>query len=82
MQGHTEQTEELVRQTDPQAILAASWFTPEEKRAVLASWASDIHAVRNKPALRELEDGTILEVDAILDALKALDRVQQGATPA
>ena len=59
--------------TGPEAILSADWLLADEKRAVLASWASDIHAVRDKPALRELEDGTVLEVDTILDALKALD---------
>lgn len=48
-----------------------------EKRAMLASWASDARAVENSPALRRLDDGTILEVDAVLDALNQLDGTQR-----
>jgi hypothetical protein len=47
---------------------------PEVKRALLASWASDRSAVRNKPALRK-PPGTkrAVPVDDVLAALRSLD---------
>lgn len=45
----------------------------DEKRALLASWASDVHAVPGLPSMRQLEDGSLVDVDEILHALKALD---------
>jgi len=47
---------------------------PEVKRAILASWASDRFAVRNKPALRKppgLRDP--IPVDDVFAALDAID---------
>jgi len=44
-----------------------------DKRALLASWASDARAVPGLPMLRQLDDGSIVKVEAILHALKALD---------
>ena len=44
------------------------------KRAILASWASDACAVENLPHWRKLPGtGTLVALDAILDALQALD---------
>lgn len=57
----------------PQAVVRDPSMTVAEKRALLASWASDAHAVPDHPALRRLEDGRILRIDDILDALKQLD---------
>jgi hypothetical protein len=48
-------------------------MTRAEKRQVLARWASDAHAVENLPALRQLDDGSVVSVDEILAALKGLD---------
>ena len=45
-----------------------------EKRAVLASWISDARAVENAPALRQLDSGAVVEVDAIRQALVFLDK--------
>jgi hypothetical protein len=45
----------------------------EQKRALLASWASDANAVQHVPSLRQLPDGSIVKVDDILQALKTLD---------
>jgi len=48
---------------------------PEVKRAILASWASDRHAVENQPAMRkppELEGPVPL--DDIFAALRSVDR--------
>ena len=39
---------------------------------LLASWASDARAVPDQPGLRRLDDGRILELDDILEALKQL----------
>jgi hypothetical protein len=48
-------------------------LSPDEKRALLASWASDANAVPHLPSLRQLPDGSIVKVDDILGALKAMD---------
>lgn len=45
----------------------------EDKRALLASWASDMNAVPHLPWLRQLPDGSIVKLADILRALKALD---------
>jgi len=48
---------------------------PEVKRALLASWASDRSAVRNKPALRKPPGARrAVPVDDVLAALRSLDR--------
>lgn len=47
---------------------------PEVKRALLASWASDRSAVRNKPALRKPPGAPrAVPVDDVLAALRSLD---------
>ena len=47
---------------------------PEVKRALLASWASDRSAVRDKPALRKPPGvSRAVPVDDILAALRSLD---------
>ncbi len=58
--------------TNPQSVLRDSSMTVDEKRSLLASWASDARAVPDHPALRRIDDGRILELDDILDALKQL----------
>jgi hypothetical protein len=51
-------------------------LTLNEKRAILASWASDACAVEAAPALRRAPGGRRpVSVDDILQALRALDRV-------
>ena len=44
-----------------------------EKRALLASWASDANVVPGAPSLRQLNDGSLVAIDEILRALKSLD---------
>ncbi len=47
---------------------------PEVKRALLASWASDHSAVRNKPALRKPPGAKrAVPVDDVLAARRSLD---------
>jgi len=57
----------------PNEILNDPAMSRAEKRELLASWASDARAVPGRPSLRQLEDGSRIEVDEILQALKALD---------
>lgn len=48
---------------------------PEVKRALLARWASDRAAVRDKPALRKLPGAKrAVPVDDVLAALRTLDQ--------
>lgn len=62
----------------PDDILDDPGLTTQQKRALLASWASDANAVPHLPALRQLPDGSILKVEDILRALKALDGRESG----
>jgi len=57
----------------PDEVLADTGLTPDEKRAVLASWASDACSIESAPALRRLESGAIVSLADILAALTALD---------
>ena len=50
-------------------------LTLNEKRAILASWASDACAVEAAPALRRVPgSGSIVSIDEILEALRTLDK--------
>jgi hypothetical protein len=63
----------------PDEVLSHPKLDLDEKRALLASWASDVHAVPGTPSLRHLDSGAIVNVDDILQALKALDN-ESGAS--
>ena len=72
----------------PRDVLAAGDIGKQEKRAILASWASDMYAIESIPALR-LFPGTAEAVsyDEIIQALKYLDEDDmrtgaQGLSPA
>jgi hypothetical protein len=56
-------------------------LTLNEKRAILASWASDACAAESNPVLRESADGGTARWDDIMDALKELD-LQAARSPA
>ena len=59
----------------PRHVLADPDLTVNEKRAILASWASDACAVEAAPALRCAPGGRQpVSVDEILEALRDLDR--------
>jgi hypothetical protein len=49
-------------------------LTLNEKRAILASWASDACAVEAAPDLRLNASGRLIRWDDIMDALRELDR--------
>ena len=57
----------------PDDIVSDPTLTTAEKKAILASWSSDARAIENAPALRRLDSGAVVEVDAILRALASLD---------
>jgi hypothetical protein len=59
----------------PRHVVEDSDLTLNEKRAILASWASDACAIEAAPTLR-LSPGTAKPVrfDDVMDALRALDQ--------
>ena len=60
--------------THPKDVVAHPDLTLAEKRAILASWASDASAIASRPALRAPADLTApVSIDAILEALCDLD---------
>jgi hypothetical protein len=56
-------------------------LTLNEKRAILASWASDACALEAAPELREIPGGTRVRFEQIMDALRDLDRQANDAMP-
>jgi hypothetical protein len=48
-------------------------MTTQEKRAILASWASDACAVEAAPDLRRPPSASIVRFDDVMEALKRLD---------
>jgi hypothetical protein len=53
-------------------------LTLNEKRAILASWASDACAIKSAPTLRRVPNGGVpVGFDDVMDALRTLDK-QQG----
>jgi hypothetical protein len=92
MSLHTEQTEGSYRPVGtsqgavwtptvlahPDEILGNPHLSLDEKRAVLASWLSDAHAVPDAPAWRQRDDGAFVKVEDVLEALKSLDN--QGSS--
>ena len=59
----------------PRDVLADATLSRAEKRAILASWASDAAAVVSCPALRAVPGASAaVSIDDILEALSSLDR--------
>jgi hypothetical protein len=59
----------------PKDVLADTSISRAEKRAILASWASDAAAVASCPSLRAMPGAsTVVSIDDILEALSSLDR--------
>jgi hypothetical protein len=56
-------------------------LTLNEKRAILASWASDACAVEAAPELRVNAAGKIVRWDDIMDALRMLDKEAGNRLP-
>jgi len=58
----------------PSEVLDDPDLTLGEKRAILASWASDACALEAAPELRRLPRGRLVLFDDVIDALRALDQ--------
>ena len=67
-------------------VLADATLSRAEKRAILASWASDAAAVTSCPGLRAIPGARrLVPIDEILEALSSLDhspRTPPGGKPA
>jgi hypothetical protein len=70
----------------PRDVLSDATLSRNEKRAILASWASDAAAVTSCPALRAIPGAkSPVSIDDILEALSSLDhspRTPPGGKPA
>lgn len=67
----------------PAAVLQDPTLSLPEKRAILASWASDACAVESAPTLRRpagLREP--VSFDEVMEALRSLDAVAQGGRTA
>jgi len=58
----------------PSDVIHDPELTLSEKRAILASWASDACAIEAAPALRQPPGHRVVGFDEIMDALRELDR--------
>jgi hypothetical protein len=65
----------------PSEVVRDPDLTLNEKRAILASWASDACALEAAPELREIPGGTRVRFEQIMDALRDLDRQANEAMP-
>ncbi|MGE0751473.1 MAG: hypothetical protein AB7K64_12915 [Variibacter sp.] len=61
----------------PSEVVSDPDLTLNEKRAILASWASDACAVEAAPALREGPKAPV-RFDDIMEALRTLDKQANG----
>ncbi len=59
----------------PSSVVENPELSVDEKKSLLASWASDANAIPNFPALRRLKSGEIVLLDEIFKALKKLDGI-------
>jgi hypothetical protein len=62
----------------PSEVVNDTDLSLNEKRAILASWASDACAVEAAPELRSSARGAPVRFDDIMDALRTLDRQANG----
>jgi hypothetical protein len=64
----------------PREVVADTDLTLNEKRAILAAWASDACAIEAAPALRRQGNGPPVSFGDIMEALKTLDGEAHGRT--
>ena len=66
----------------PVDVVKDARLSKDEKRALLAAWASHERTVLGDPTLRQLPNGVVVGLASILDALRALDASEhKGARP-
>jgi len=58
----------------PRDVVSDPDLTLNEKRAILASWASDACSIEAAPTLRKTPAGGLVSFDQIMDAMRALDQ--------
>ena len=58
----------------PMDVVRDEDLTLNEKRAILASWASDACAIEAAPDLRKTSSRSVVRWDDIMDALRTLDK--------
>ena len=62
----------------PSDVLSDPDLTLNEKRAILASWASDACAIEAAPDLRSAPTRRPVRFDEIMEALRTLDKLTNG----
>jgi hypothetical protein len=62
----------------PSEVVNDPDLTLNEKRAILASWASDACAIEAAPELRARPQSSPVRFDDIMEALRTLDRQANG----
>ena len=62
----------------PSEVINDPDLTLNEKRAILASWASDACAIEAAPELRSAPRGSRVRFDDIMEALRTLDKEANG----
>src|ERR1700752_3147272 len=62
----------------PREVVEDPDLTLNEKRAILASWASDACAIEAAPELRARQRRSPVRFDDIMDALRTLDKQANG----
>jgi hypothetical protein len=62
----------------PSEVVEDPDLTLNEKRAILASWASDACAIEPAPDLRAVPNRPPVRFDDIMDALRTLDKQVNG----
>ncbi len=62
----------------PSEVVNDPDLTLNEKRAILASWASDACAVEAAPELRSAPHSSAVRFDDIMEALRTLDKQANG----
>ena len=79
---HTLTLDELLHPANafahPSEVVADPDLTLNEKRAILASWASDACAIEANPELRAAPRGRPVRFDDIMEALRTLDKQAGG----
>ena len=70
---------DLVGYFSPKSVVDDPELSISRKRALLAHWASDIHAIPSAPALRAVMFVPTTSIDAIMAAMALLDEMVDGA---
>jgi hypothetical protein len=66
----------------PRDVVSDPDLSLNQKRAILATWASDACAIEAAPALRKTPAGRVVSFDEIMDAMRALDKEFLGTQAA